>query len=141
VSIFSVADGKRMASTPAPPGTVFEGLRMAKIQRAALETPTLAGYRLLPELTPGRALLWGSILAAWGTAAVVAAAARQLDIPDAASASARMRAAFAPAVASLTDALTPLRASMSVAAAAGTMREDTAQSELVRRLKERLMHA
>ena len=36
--------------------------------------------RLLPELTPGRAMMWGTILAMWGTCAAVALTARQLDI-------------------------------------------------------------
>lgn len=36
--------------------------------------------RLLPVFSPGRALLWGSILAAWGTGAVVASSSRALDI-------------------------------------------------------------
>jgi hypothetical protein len=48
--------------------------------QAALETPLVSGYRLLPQFTPGRALLWGTILAMWGTAAVVVTAARRLDI-------------------------------------------------------------
>ena len=36
--------------------------------------------RLLPVFSPGRALLWGTILAAWGTGAVVASSSRALDI-------------------------------------------------------------
>lgn len=141
-SIFSVADGKRMASTPAPPGTVYEGLRMAKIQKAALEGPTLAGYRLLPELTPGRAFLWGTILAVWGTGALAAGAARGLDIKDASDASAKLKAAFAPAVASLHGWLEPLRGGLSGAVGAGSAhRADTEQSELVRQLKTKLMRA
>jgi hypothetical protein len=36
--------------------------------------------RLLPKFTPGRALLWGTILALWGTGAVVATTAKQLEI-------------------------------------------------------------
>lgn len=38
------------------------------------------GMRLLPVFSPGRALLWGTILAAWGTGAVVASSSRALDI-------------------------------------------------------------
>ena len=36
--------------------------------------------RLMPEYTPARAMLWGGILALWGTAAVTASVARSLDI-------------------------------------------------------------
>jgi hypothetical protein len=36
--------------------------------------------RLLPKFTPGRAMMWGTILALWGTGALVATTARQLDI-------------------------------------------------------------
>lgn len=38
------------------------------------------GMRLLPVFSPGRALLWGTILAAWGTGAIVASSSRALDI-------------------------------------------------------------
>ena len=36
--------------------------------------------RLLPEFTPGRAMMWGTILALWGTAAIVATSSRGLGI-------------------------------------------------------------
>ena len=41
----AVADGKRLAQEPPPSATYYESLRAAKIQRCALETPTVAGYR------------------------------------------------------------------------------------------------
>lgn len=53
---------------------------MRRVARAQLESPQLAGLRLLPTFTPGRALMWGSILALWGTAAVVASSSRALGI-------------------------------------------------------------
>jgi len=136
-SIFSVADGRRLASTPPPNATYYENFRMAKIQKAALETPVVAGYRLLPEFTPGRAMLWGTILAIWGTAAVVVTAARQLDIKESTEASSKLRAVFAPFVLSMKERLAPLRAGMSSAAASGTIREDTSHSLLVQRLRLR----
>ena len=81
VSIFSVADGKQLASTPAKPLNHYENIRMTKIQKAALQTPTvLGGYRVLPELTPGRALLWGTVLAVYGTSALVMSTASYLEI-------------------------------------------------------------
>ena len=85
-SIFSVADGKKLAQTPHKPPTFYERLRAEKQQRAALETPLVRGMRLLPEFTPGRAMLWGTILAVWGTAAVFASTARSLDIKTVSSA-------------------------------------------------------
>lgn len=79
-SIFSVDDGKRLAQTPHKPLTFYERIRLEKQQMAALETPLVQGYRLLPEFTPGRAMFWGSIIAVWGTAALVMSAAKSLDI-------------------------------------------------------------
>jgi hypothetical protein len=40
-----VTDGKRLASTPPQSATFYDNIRAQKIQRAALETPTVAGYR------------------------------------------------------------------------------------------------
>ena len=79
-SIFSVDDGKRLAQTPHKPLTFYERIRLEKQQKAAVETPLVKGIRLLPEFTPGRAMLWGSILAVWGTAALVVSTAKSLDI-------------------------------------------------------------
>lgn len=81
VSIFSVSDGKELASTPAKPLNHYENIRMQKIQKAAMQTPTvLGGYRVLPEMTPGRALLWGTVLAIYGTSALVMSTANYLEI-------------------------------------------------------------
>lgn len=42
----AVADGKRLASSPVEAGVpYYEQLRANRIQRAALETPTMAGIR------------------------------------------------------------------------------------------------
>ena len=79
-SIFSVDDGKRLAQTPHKPLTFYERIRLEKQQKAAIETPLIKGIRLLPEFTPGRAMLWGSILAVWGTAAIVMSTAKTLGI-------------------------------------------------------------
>lgn len=79
-SIFSVDDGKRLAQTPHKPPTFYERIRLEKQQKAAIETPLVKGIRLLPEFTPGRAMLWGSILAVWGTAAIVMSTAKSLNI-------------------------------------------------------------
>ena len=77
---WTVGDGKRLAQTPHKPLTFYERVRLEKQQKAAIQTPLVQGYRLLPEFTPGRAMLWGTILAVWGTAAIVASTAKSLDI-------------------------------------------------------------
>ena len=40
----------------------------------------LNGIRLMPEYTPARALLWGSVLALWGSGAVFMMGAKTLNI-------------------------------------------------------------
>ena len=79
-SIFSVAEGAKLAQTPPKQITHFEQLRANRIAKAALETPLLNGMRLLPEYTPGRALLWGSVIALWGSGAIFMTAAKGLNI-------------------------------------------------------------
>ena len=79
-SIFSVNEGKQMAQTPQRLPTAFEAKRLSKITQAALDTPLVQGYRLLPQFTPGRAFLWGSVLAAWATGALAMSTARSLGI-------------------------------------------------------------
>jgi hypothetical protein len=141
-SVFSVSDGKRLAGTPHKSATNYENIRMAKIQRAALEGPTLAGYRVLPEFTPGRALMWGTILAMWGTAAAVSLTARQLDIENAADAPTKLRAAFAPVVEAFKARLAPLRDGISKHGdTADGMRQEAISSAVVQRLKGKLMRA
>jgi hypothetical protein len=131
-SIFSVADGKRLAAMPQKV-THYDGLRAAKIERAALSSPQLAGMRLLPKFTPGRAMLWGTILAVWGTAGIVSASARSLDIQAWSDAPGALRALLAPVGAALESRLAPLRGSMALEAA--NYREGATQSEMVTRLR------
>lgn len=69
-----------MAQTPPKQMTHFEQLRANRVARAALETPLVNGLRLMPQYTPGRALLWGSIIALWGSGAIFMTAAKGLDI-------------------------------------------------------------
>jgi hypothetical protein len=129
-----------MASTPAAPLNHYDSIRMNKIQKAALETPTVAGYRVLPELTPGRAMLWGTVLAVWATGAVVATAMRNLEIQGAADAPEKLRLIFAPFVAGVHEVLAPWRSTLSTASAAGSeAREETAQSMIVQKFKDTLM--
>ena len=69
-----------MAQEPQRLPTAFEAKRLSKIQNAAYESPLVQGYRLLPQLTPGRAFMWGSIFSLWATAGLAMTAARHLDI-------------------------------------------------------------
>lgn len=132
-SIFSVDDGKRLAQTPHKPLTFYERIRLEKQQKAALETPLVKGIRLLPEFTPGRAMLWGSILAVWGTAALVVSTAKSLDIKTTEEASDKLREVIAPMASQFSTALTPLKSVVS----ASQMRSEH-QSELATRLKAKL---
>lgn len=139
-SVFSLADGKRLAATPPSTTTNYDNIRMAKIQRAALETPTVAGYRVLPEMTPGRAFLWGTVLAIWGTMGAVSLAAKRLDIHSIEDASSKLREAFKPSVASIKEKFEPLRSSMALESGEQNgMQAGAMDSELVRRLKANLM--
>lgn len=79
-SIFSVADGKKLAQTPPKLPTQWEINRQRKIAKAAVDSRVVSGMRLMPEYTPARAMLWGTIIALWGTGALVASTARGLDI-------------------------------------------------------------
>lgn len=79
-SIFSIADGKRLAQTPPKEPTAWELNRARKIAKASVDERVVQGLRLMPEYTPARAMLWGSILAVWGTATITASIARYLDI-------------------------------------------------------------
>ena len=66
-SVWDVKAGKELAQTPSKQATWAEEIRARKVAKAQYESPLVAGYRLLPEFTPGRALVWGTILAVWGT--------------------------------------------------------------------------
>lgn len=132
-SIFSVDDGKRLAQTPHKPLTFYERIRLEKQQKASLESPLVQGYRLLPEFTPGRAMFWGTVLAMWGTAAIVMSTAKSLDIHTAAEASDKLHDIVAPMANRLGAALVPLKSMV----AATNMRSEQ-QSELALRLRAKL---
>lgn len=136
-SIFSVADGKRMAATPARPLNNYEAVRQAKIARAQLESPQMAGLRLLPKFTPGRAFFWGSVLAVWGTAALALTAARQLGIDSLEQAGPVLRRHIAPLAAGLEASFSPLRSSMALDAGR-EVGADVQASEVSQRLRTML---
>ncbi len=137
VSIFSVADGKELASTPAKPLNHYENIRMRKIQKAALQTPTvLGGYRVLPEMTPGRALLWGTVLAIYGTSAVVMSTASYLEINSLGEVRETMARVLGPLGRGLKDGMMGLSA---MRGQAGEMREESPWfGDFVSRLRVKL---
>lgn len=138
-SIFSVADGKRLAQTPVKEmGTAWESARFEKIRAASLETPLVGGFRLLPELTPGRAFLWGSLLALWGTAATFKLAAGHLGITRAEDASEVLRGIMAPYAHAISNGMQPIKAWLSLPSMS---REAVSQGEMVRRLRVMLGRA
>lgn len=138
-SIFAVQTGKEYAQTPQRLPTAFEAKRASKIAKAALETPLVSGYRLLPQLSPGRAFLWGSILALWGTAGLAMSTARHLDIHSAAEAGGKLRQVCEPVGAAAASAFKPLRNALpSVRAQPGSGNEGNSLNELARQLKVKM---
>lgn len=137
-SIFSVADGRKLASEPARHATAWEAARAARVARASIETPLLAGVRVMPVYSPGRALLWGTVLAAWGTGAIVASTARSLEIREAGDVGRVLTPRLAPLAAAVASIVEPWRGSLSVASSSTA--GDGAR-ELGRRVKARLAGA
>jgi len=81
-SVFSVADGKRLALSGTdgssgddasamplrnPKSIKVDMARQARIESSQVVQETYKGYRVYPKLNPGRAFVWGSVLALWGT--------------------------------------------------------------------------
>lgn len=84
--------------------------------------------------------MWGTILAIWGTAAVVVSIQKSLGIQDAVDAPEKLRTAIAPWVAEFKTRFAPLKESLSIATTAGAAaKNDTIQSQLVKQLKVKLM--
>lgn len=145
-SIFSVADGRRLAQEPVRHLTAFEAARAARVADAAVDARTLAGLQLLPRFTPGRALLWGSILAAWGTAAAAVGAGRAVGAQRLEDLPAALRARLAPLAESLRARAAPAREALAPAffagAGDGTPGEAAAgATALAKKLKGRLSSA
>lgn len=140
VSIFSVADGKRMANTQPKALNHYDSIRMSKIRKAALETPTvLGGLRVLPEMTPGRALMWGSILAVWGTGALMLSGAKYLDIKETSEAPEKLKRALKPIGSWLEGLFLPWRDSLVATGISGAQTSaDGPFSRLIVQLKSQL---
>ena len=80
-SVFSIADGKRLALTPVvTKHTKSERARLATIEGASVDATIYKGYRMYPKFSAGRALAWGSVLAFWGSSMLVAGTAKALGI-------------------------------------------------------------
>lgn len=108
-SIFSVADGKKLAQTPPKLPTQWELNRQRKIAQAAVDSRVVSGIRLMPEYTPARAMLWGTIIALWGTGAIFTSAARGLDIHNAEEASGKLQSALQPVIDMSSRTFAPLK--------------------------------
>lgn len=126
-SIFSVADGKELAQTPHRPPTPFERIRGERLARAQLASPIVQGYRLLPEFTPGRALLWGSIMAVWVTAGSFVTLKKALGIQSAADAPERLSVLIVPWVEWCDERLSPLREQYALPSSRGVEPPEIAQ--------------
>ncbi|GAB4816918.1 hypothetical protein N2152v2_003964 [Parachlorella kessleri] len=80
-SIFALNQCAEMADAPLKMSAA-QTARLAKAtaaQQAIVESPTFFGYRVLPRtMTPGRTFFLGSMLAVWGTAALVGVAVKEM---------------------------------------------------------------
>lgn len=115
VSIFDVQAGKELAQTSRPQATMLEMRRAQAIQRAALATPLVQGYRWYPEMTPGRALFWGTLLAVAGTAVGSKIACIVLDIKGVDDIAVKINESFSPMTEKASSIFKPLGAAMSSA--------------------------
>mmetsp|Transcript_35841 Transcript_35841/g.63988 ORF Transcript_35841/g.63988 Transcript_35841/m.63988 type:complete len:178 (-) Transcript_35841:89-622(-) len=115
-SIWDVKAGKDLAQTPSKQATWAEEIRAKKIAKAQFESPLVSGYRLLPEFTPGRAFVWGTILSVWGVAVATTVVSKSYGI-TAENASAKIRSLGEPAKAALKGHLDPLKENWSATTA------------------------
>jgi len=87
-SVFSVKDGKRLATTLPDPVTPANATKIERVALArqnvvemhAVDSSTVKGIRLYPKLNAGRAFLWGSVLAVWGSAVLIIGCRKALKI-------------------------------------------------------------
>lgn len=67
-------------------------------------------FRLLPDLSPGRAMLWGAVLSAWAVGGLCLGTARRLRIATPDDARQRLGEAMAPAAARVAALAAPVAA-------------------------------
>lgn len=136
VSIFSVEEGKKMASTPPTrQPTMFELKRAETVRRMAADTPLVGGYRLYPNMTPARAFLWGTIAAFAGTALGTKLAMIALGINQVEDVPVRMREVLHPLSDHLASVMEPWRGLISSATQQAASQTSTVAA-LGKRLKE-----
>lgn len=137
-SIFSVADGRRLAQEPVRQPTPFEAMRQNRVAKATLETPLIAGMRLLPIFTPGRAMMWGTILAMWGTGALVMSSTRALGISRVEEAEEKLRGVLKPSIDWVSSMVSPLKSQLTFESMRGPADANTDFAQLTRALKVKL---
>lgn len=135
-SVFSVSEGARLAGTPTHMSP-HEQVRMAKVAAAAVETPTLFGFKVVPAMTPGRTFFWGSILAVWGTAALIAASMKSLGVSRAEDGPHAVGGTMSPVGQRLAGWFMPWRSSWG--SESGRQASEAETSEFVKRLKESMV--
>eukprot|EP00892_Ulva_mutabilis_P012627 jgi/Ulvmu1/9737/UM055_0077.1 len=97
------------AKKRAHPAAIAHAARVARAQQMGA---SWFGYKLFPDLTPGRAFMWGSILALYAVGASAVLTARACDISSVDEIKVKMQAAFAPYKAALTETGCATRGSM-----------------------------
>lgn len=80
-SVLSVADRlqgpEQVSSKRVHPAQLAHAARIARAQQISL---TVYGFKVFPDLTPGRAFMWGTILAAYAVGMTSYAVARNVGI-------------------------------------------------------------
>lgn len=105
-SIFDTSAGAKMASTM-PEGFEKKDVRTIRLARAGTTSPF---WKILPELTAGRAFLWGTALALWGTALGMKTVCSSMGIESVADVNSKMKEFLSPSGAAMHDTLSPLKA-------------------------------
>lgn len=75
------------------PAAIAHAERVARAQQMGV---SVWGYKVFPDLTPGRAFMWGTILAVYAVGMSALVTARALDIHSVDDIKEKMQAAFAP---------------------------------------------
>lgn len=139
VSIFSVEEGKRLASTPRRLPSNFEIKQAEAIRRAAAQTPLVHGYRLYPNMTPARALLWGTVVAFAGTALGAKLAMIWLEIREMDDVSIRLRETLHPFAEGISSIFKPWKGLIQAAGEQGSEIAQKSQiAQLAKTMKEKL---
>ena len=106
------------------PAQLAHAARIARAQQMAV---TVAGFKVFPDLTPGRAFMWGSILAVYAVGVASFTVARSVGVTSVDDIRDKMQAAFAP----YKDAM---QASATAAKGSLTLRERPEAFEQLREL-------